>query len=151
MAVDRYVSLAAGAHHRGREPGLGGICDVVEIQAVIIADEDMVAAEGQVGVGGAVRSSAWRTGGGGGAGGGAASCGVVPAAKPGGLGKLTTSSMPKAATPASVMPPFSPTRGSSGIWGLLYTVGFGWLTTICAKHAEEATTDSVHARAARRR
>ena len=63
MAVDRYVSLSAGAHHRSRELGLGGIRDVVEVQAVIVADEDVVAAEGQVGVGGAVRSSAWRTGG----------------------------------------------------------------------------------------
>src|SRR5580692_1776659 len=65
----------------------------------------------------------------------AASCGVVPGAKPAGLGRLSTRSMPKFATAASVMPAFSPTRGSLGSWGLLYTVGFAGPATICANEA----------------
>ena len=53
VAVDGDVALAAGAHDGGGELRLLGVGDVVEVEAVVVADEDVVAAEGEVGVGGA--------------------------------------------------------------------------------------------------
>ena len=56
MAVHRDVALAAGADQGSPQLDLRRVVDVVEIDAVVVADEKMVAAEGQIRVGGAVLS-----------------------------------------------------------------------------------------------
>ena len=48
VAVDRHVSLAARAHHGGDEPGLPRILDVVGIEPVKAAEEEMVPLEREV-------------------------------------------------------------------------------------------------------
>ena len=49
VAVDRHVALAAGAHHVGDVGRVGRVGDVVDVEAVEVADEGVVAAEGEVG------------------------------------------------------------------------------------------------------
>ena len=49
--MDRHVALTAGAHHRRDQPGLVGALDIVGVEPVIVADEDHVAAEGEIRVG----------------------------------------------------------------------------------------------------
>ena len=46
--VHRDIALAAGADHRGQQRGLGGIGDVINIYAVKISLEEMVALEREV-------------------------------------------------------------------------------------------------------
>ena len=50
VADHRDVALTAGADHRGDERGRGGDLDAVGVEAVVAADEDLVAGEGEVGV-----------------------------------------------------------------------------------------------------
>src|SRR2546425_5894255 len=45
IAVDRHISLAAGTYHRCQETRLRSILDGVRVEAVEIADEEMVSAE----------------------------------------------------------------------------------------------------------
>ena len=63
MAVDRHVALTAGAHHRRDQPGLVGSLDIVGVEPMIVADEDHVAAEGEIRVGeaGSIRQRRDRT------------------------------------------------------------------------------------------
>ena len=61
MAVDRNIALAAGAKQRRPQLDLLRIVDVVKIDAVIIPDKQMVAAEGQIGVGRPVVSRGCRS------------------------------------------------------------------------------------------
>ena len=51
VAVHRHVALAAGADDRRQQLRLLRVLDVVGVEAVEVADEEMVAAERQVGVG----------------------------------------------------------------------------------------------------
>ncbi len=50
VAVDRHVSLTARAHDGGDEPGLPRIFDVVGIEPVEAAEEEMIPLEREVGV-----------------------------------------------------------------------------------------------------
>ncbi len=50
MAVDGNVALSAGADQRSAELDLGRVIDVVEVDAVVVADEEVVADKGEVGV-----------------------------------------------------------------------------------------------------
>ena len=49
--VDRHIALPAGADHRGHQRGVCRIADVKNIHAVEISLEQVVALEGEVGVG----------------------------------------------------------------------------------------------------
>ena len=59
VAVDRHVALAAGAHDRREQPRLLRRLDVVGVEAVEVAEEQVGAAEREVGVR-EVRAAAWR-------------------------------------------------------------------------------------------
>ena len=54
MAIDRDIALSARADHGSPQLDLARVVDVVEIDAVVVADKQVVAAEGQIGIGGAV-------------------------------------------------------------------------------------------------
>ncbi len=120
VAVDRDVALSTGADERSAELDLGRVIDVVEVDAVIVSDEEMIADKGKVGVDGAGvdrgTASAAATGGRAGRwrgrwrGGGALGSG----ANPGGFCRLAIFSSPKIASPASNRPGLRPMRGSSG-------------------------------------
>ena len=56
VAIHRYIALAPRAQHGRSEFDLHRVIDVVEIDAVVVAYEQMVAGEGQVRIGGAVLS-----------------------------------------------------------------------------------------------
>jgi hypothetical protein len=49
------IALSAGTHDRRKQPRLSRVLDVVGVEAVIVADEDMLAAEGEIRVGVAQR------------------------------------------------------------------------------------------------
>ena len=144
VAVDRDVALAARADDRREQPRALRALNVVGVEAVEVAHEQVRAAEREIGVGevesagarrrGRVRRvglrpgrplavsrrfaarwpaavpAAWRSP--------ARSPGIARPAgffgskKPSGRGRVETSSMPFAATPASRNPGFKPTRGS---------------------------------------
>ena len=132
VAVDRHVALSAGADHRREQPRPPRILDVVGVEAVVVADDRVGALEGEVGVGESTTRAAAALGGVAlfGAAGGAFSAGGVagwrlrqgrprrPAPldrrSPSGFGRFASSSMLRAATPASRNPAFRPTRGSAG-------------------------------------
>ena len=139
VAVDRHVALAARAHDRRQQLRLLRVLDVVDVEAVEVADEQAVAAEREVGVGEVQRSrrrcrllrrrrrgvglsaavGGLRRGSAGFAAASAAARGpteLPPAPSdrrtlPASAG-CATSSMFRAAAPASLKPGFRPTRGS---------------------------------------
>src|ERR1700690_3306597 len=51
VLVNRDITLAAGADQRGEESGVGGIGDVVDIDAVEISLEEVIALESKIGIG----------------------------------------------------------------------------------------------------
>ena len=132
VAVNRHVTLAAGAHHRRELPWLPGVLDVVDIEPMKIADEHLALTECEIGV--RLDSGCWRR---------AAAARVCPLARvrarvrrtassssrvcsggdarpagafgsknPSGFGRLAISSMLRAAIPASRKPALRPMRGS---------------------------------------
>ena len=129
VAVDRHVALSAGTDDRREQLRLLRRLDVVGVEAVEVADEDERAAEREIGVGeiqrrrrpgrrrwagdGRCRARRWVVRG---RPAFRAASGLRPAApdrkSPSGFGRLATSSMLRAACPASRRPAFSPTRGS---------------------------------------
>ena len=50
VAVNRYVTLTAGAHDRRELPRLAGVLDVVDVEPVKVADEDLALTKGDVGI-----------------------------------------------------------------------------------------------------
>ena len=50
VAIDRDIALSARTHQRSAQFDLARVIDVVEVDAVIVAHEEMVADEGEVGV-----------------------------------------------------------------------------------------------------
>jgi len=54
MAVDGDVALSTGTDERSAELDGLRIIDVVEVDAVVVANEEVIVAEGEIGVGGAV-------------------------------------------------------------------------------------------------
>ena len=54
MPINRNIPLTARTEQRGAQFDLFGIVDVIGIDAVVIAHKKMVAAEGQIGIDGAV-------------------------------------------------------------------------------------------------
>ena len=50
MAVDGDVALSAGTDERSAELDLGGVIDVVEVDAIVVSHEEMVTDKGEVGV-----------------------------------------------------------------------------------------------------
>src|SRR5262249_50672177 len=54
MSVDRDVALPAGAEDGRSKLDIAGTVDVVEVDAVIVADKEMIACKGKIGVRSAV-------------------------------------------------------------------------------------------------
>src|SRR5690606_15362101 len=50
IAVHGDVALSARTHHRGGQARTRRAVDVVEVEAVVVADDDVIAAESEVGV-----------------------------------------------------------------------------------------------------
>ena len=94
VLVDGHLALPARADDRRHDLRVGRIGDVVDLEAVEVSDEGVVALEGEIGVD--EREAP----------------GLAGSKNPAGFIRLASSSTPLAATPASAKPGLSAARGS---------------------------------------